>query len=66
MAKQALMKVHGVGPSTADEWYRRGIRTIDDAIAAGVMNAQCEARVRSYDLWVARALVPATLPSPYR
>ena len=34
-----LMKVHGVGKATAMEWYTRGIRSIDDALEAGVMNA---------------------------
>ena len=33
-----LMKVHGVGKVTAMEWYTRGIRSIDDALEAGVMN----------------------------
>ena len=33
-----LMKVHGVGKVTAMEWYTRGIRSVDDALEAGVMN----------------------------
>ena len=32
------MKVYGVGEKTAKEWYARGIRSIDDALEAGVMN----------------------------
>ena len=38
---RALCKVHGVGQKTAEEWYSsKGIRSVDDALAAGVMTAQ--------------------------
>ena len=37
---EQLCKVHGVGPATASEWYVRGIRTVEDALKAGVMNDQ--------------------------
>ena len=40
MAMAALTKVHGVGAATAEEWFRRGITTVDEAISAGVLNAQ--------------------------
>ena len=38
---RALCKQHGVGQKTAEEWYSsKGIRSVDDALAAGVMTAQ--------------------------
>ena len=39
-AIEALTKVHGVGAATAKEWYARGYRTIEDALAAGIMSGQ--------------------------
>ena len=39
-AIEALTKVHGVGASTAKEWYSRGIKTVDEALKAGVMSGQ--------------------------
>jgi len=37
---QQLCKVHGVGAATANQWYTRGIRTIEGALDAGLMNEQ--------------------------
>ena len=37
---KALCKVHGIGSKRADELRRRGIHSVDDAIKAGVLNAQ--------------------------
>ena len=37
---QQLCKVHGVGAVIANEWYTRGIRTIEEALAQGLMNEQ--------------------------
>ena len=39
-AISALCKIHGVGPKTADGWVRMGIHTVDDAVAANILNAQ--------------------------
>ncbi len=39
-ARRALCKVHGVGGKIAAEWFARGIRSVDEAVRAGVMNAQ--------------------------
>ena len=35
---QQLCKVHGVGAVIANEWYTRGIRTIEEALEAGLVN----------------------------
>ena len=32
-------QVHGVGATTAAEWYARGITTIEAAVQSGLMNA---------------------------
>jgi DNA polymerase/3'-5' exonuclease PolX len=45
---QALCKVHGVGTVTAEEWYKRGITTVEEAVAAGVLNAQQEVGARHW------------------
>jgi hypothetical protein len=37
---QQLCKVHGVGAAIANQWYTRGIRTIEGALDAGLMNEQ--------------------------
>ena len=53
---QQLCKVHGVGAVIANEWYTRGIRTIEEALGAGLMNEQQQIGARRRD--------PALFPSP--
>ena len=53
---QQLCKVHGVGAVIANEWYTRGIRTIEEALGAGLMNEQQQIGTRRRD--------PALFPSP--
>ncbi|KAL1529684.1 hypothetical protein AB1Y20_000623 [Prymnesium parvum] len=36
----ALCKVHGVGAAKADELRRMGVRSVDEAVAAGLLNQQ--------------------------
>ena len=45
----ALSKVHGVGPTTAAEWFARGITTVDQAVASGVMSAQQRVGARHWE-----------------
>jgi len=46
---QQLCKVHGVGAVIANEWYTRGIRTIEEALGAGLMNEQQQIGARHYE-----------------
>jgi len=46
---QQLCKVHGVGAATANQWYTRGIRTIEGALDAGLMNEQQQLGARHYE-----------------
>lgn len=46
---QQLCKVHGVGAVIANEWYTRGIRTIEEARDQGLMNEQQRLGARHYE-----------------
>ena len=63
---QQLCKVHGVGAVIANEWYTRGIRTIEEALEAGLMNEQQKlgARRRALRLPSFPSPLPPSLPPP--
>ena len=48
-AKEHLCQIHGVAGATADEWYQRGIRTIEQAVATpGLLTASQQVGARHW------------------